>query len=142
MKRLFVTAMAVLSLSTAGFSTTASANTGNPGGLYLAMMGSGGGGGGGGGMMGGGMMGGQGNGGWGGFMGGGGYGGNRSANPDTYRQQPYRNEQNDRQAQREELQRERRELSEMIRAGNADPDAIDRKQSDIEQLERRLDDGR
>lgn len=126
-------ALALIGFAISGFPAAAVlAGPGPSGGQTLTMMGGGGH-----------MMDGQGYGGpAGGMRGGRGYGWNGFSGENDNRGYPNSYRENDRRALRNELRMERRELSDMIRSKNADPDQVDRKLDQIERLERRLDDMR
>lgn len=151
MKRSLLIMLSVLLLNIPGLETKAAADQNNLDGAYLSMMG------GGGGMMGGGMMGGgggrmnnRGYGGSGDRMGTGTFGQDRSRennfNTNRFKEDRHRTgsdyRQDERPQLREELRAKRRELSNLIRFGNADPDEVDRKINEIERLEHRFDDRR
>jgi hypothetical protein len=138
MKRLVFTAVVIFALSVTAMYSTVYADPVDRGKPFLAMMGRDGG------MMGGGggMMGGQGYGGIGGNMGGSGFGqgydNDRNDYAQPYRNNHYRGDSREQQELRDELHRQRQELSEMIHSGNADQDGVDRKMDRIERLESRL----
>ena len=137
MKRLILSRFAILALSVIGLYSAVSADPVDRSEPVLAMMG-----------VGGSMMGGQVYGGMGDNMGEGGFGQGYASDLSDYPQRYQdtrhcnRDDSHKRQKLRDELHRQRQELSKMIHSGNADPDAVDRKMDRIERLESRLDSNR